>query len=159
MGYSVAVRFRLALVFALALALAVPLFASAKVLTVVRSRTDANPSISASGFLETPKSFRVTVTSSKNMSLNGSTVSLNCSHGDHSKTRIVVIRGKPRQSKRIKPSMKHSQACFVSMSIVGDKPGRLTARLTGTKRHVKKPKPVAAAPTPDPVPDPAPTTP
>ena len=151
--------FRRAIASALLLALIVPVFASAKTLTTVRSRTEANPSLSASGFLEVPKEFRVTITASKRMDLDGSTVTASCSKNDNSKTKIVVIKGKPRLSKKFKPSFKNADACFIGMSIVGDRPGRLTVKLTGTKRKLHKQKPVAAAPAPEPapVPEPVPT--
>jgi hypothetical protein len=146
---------RFVTVSALAAVLVLPAFASAKTLTVVRSKTDANPSISASGFLERPKQFRVVITANKRMDLDGSTVTASCGKGNHSKTKVVVIRGKPRLNKSFKPAFKNADACFITMSIVGDKPGRLTLRLTGTKRKLHKQKPVSA-PTPAPVPEPVP---
>lgn len=146
--------FRRAIFLGVLLALLVPAFASAKVLTTVSGKFDANPSLSASGFLEFPKEFRVTVTSNKNMDLDGSTVTASCSKGDDSKTKVVVVKGKPRVSKKFKPSFKNATICFISMSIVGDKPGRLRVKLTGTKRKLHKDKPVKTpAPAPDPVPE------
>lgn len=147
--------FRRAIIFALLAALLVPAFASAKTLTTVRSKFDANPLLSASGFLQHPKQFRVTITSSKRMDLDGSTVTASCSKGTDSKTKVVVIKGKPKVSKKFKPAFKNADACFISMAVTGDRPGRLTIKLTGTKRKLHKPKPVKT-PAPEPVPDPYP---
>jgi hypothetical protein len=128
-------RLRPAAALAVTFALILPSFAFAKVLTEVRSQTKSTPTISASGFLEFPKQFRVTITSNKGgMKVAGSFAAVNCSHGEHSKTKYTPFKGSPRINKRIKPSMKHSQACFVSLSIVGDRPGTLKVKLTGTKR-------------------------
>lgn len=144
---------RRTIIASLLLALLVPAFASAKTLTTVRSKFEANPLLSASGFLQHPKQFKVTVTSNKNMDLDGSTVTAACNKGTDSKTKVVVIKGKPKVRKKFKPSFKNADACFISMSITSDRPGRITVKLAGTKRKLHKPKPVK---TPAPVPEPDP---
>lgn len=147
-------RLRHATTLVVVTSLMLPVVADAKILTVIKSRTKANPAISASGFLEFPKDFRVTVTANKSgMRLAGSFATVQCSHGDKSKTKSVQIKGTPRVTKKFKPSMKHSQACFVSISVIGDRPGKVTVKLEGKQRKQEN-KPPAAAVSPEPEPTP-----
>lgn len=139
-------RFRTAAVLALALTVAVPAFASAKVLTSVRSKTEANPGLNASGFLSFPKDFRIRINTSGGMKLNGSVASIQCNRGEETKTKFVGIKGKRRINKKVRPTLKDSDACFVNMSIVGDQPGRIKVRLIGRERKIPAPDPVAAPP-------------
>ncbi len=133
---------RLATTLAVALALAVPAFASAKQLASVRSKTEADARVSASGFLTTPKEFEITISASRGMKITGSVASIQCGRGERSRTKFIGLRGKPRINKKIRPSLKEANSCFVNLSIVGDRPGRLRVRLTGEQRRVpESPRP------------------
>lgn len=147
-SYSRAVLFRSTIVLALVAALALPAFASAKVLTSVRTKTEANAGVNASGFLVNPKDFRIRVNASGNMKINGSVASIQCSRGEQSKTKFISLKGKGSLNKKVRPSLKDSNSCFVNISIVGDEPGRIKVRLIGRERKVPEPDPVAA-PAPD----------
>lgn len=127
-------RLRHVIVLALAFALLVPTYAQAKVLASVRTKTESNPSVSTSGFLRFPKDFRVRIDASKNMKVDGSIVRVLCNKGNDSNTKFVRVKGKPRINKKIKPTPKHATACFLTLSILGDRPGRLRVKLTGSKR-------------------------
>jgi hypothetical protein len=116
-------------------AVALPGVASGKLLTEVTSKTKSNPSISGSAFLEFPKHFRIVITASKHQTqLGGSIASVQCSHGENAKTKSIAIKGKPKVNKKVKPSMKHAQACFISVTVQGDRPGRIKLRIEGDKR-------------------------
>jgi len=152
-------RLRHATTLVVVTSLMLPALADAKILTVIKSRTKANPSISANGFLEFPKDFRITITSNKGaMRLSGSFATIQCSHGDNSKTKVTQLKGSPRLSKKIKPSMKHSQACFISVSVIGDRPGKITVKVEGKQRKQRN-DPAAAVAEPEPTPEPAPEVP
>lgn len=137
-------RFRSATILVLLMGLAVPAIAPAKVLTTARTKTEANPSLNASGFLTFPKDFRLRVSASGNMKINGSVVTIQCNRGETTRTKFIGLSGKNRVNKKIRPSLKDPNACSVFVSVVGDEPGRLRIRLTG--RDQPPPEPPAETP-------------
>jgi hypothetical protein len=133
-------RLRLVVFLTVLCAFLAPAFASAKLLTRVESQTKANPGITASAFMVTPDEFKVIITSNKKkMKITGSNASVQCSKTDDTKIKFVPLRGKPRVSKTIQPSVKRADACFLNLSIVGDRPGKIEVRIKGDKRNVKQP--------------------